>query len=39
MVDRHITFADLKGVLTDVLRQIFSQETGVRFRPSFFPFT
>ena len=39
MVDRHITFADLKGVLTHVLRQIFSQETGVRFRPSFFPFT
>ena len=38
MVDRHITFADLKGVLTHVLRQIFSQETGVRFRPSFFPF-
>ena len=39
MVDRHITFADLKGVLTHFLRQIFSQETGVRFRPSFFPFT
>jgi phenylalanyl-tRNA synthetase alpha chain len=39
MVDSHITFADLKGVLTHVLRQIFSHETGVRFRPSFFPFT
>lgn len=39
MVDRHITFADLKGVLTHVLQQIFSQDTGVRFRPSFFPFT
>jgi phenylalanyl-tRNA synthetase alpha chain len=39
MVDRHITFSDLKGVLTHVLRQIFSRETGVRFRPSFFPFT
>jgi phenylalanyl-tRNA synthetase alpha chain len=39
MVDRHITFADLKGVLTHVLQKIFSQDTGVRFRPSFFPFT
>jgi phenylalanyl-tRNA synthetase alpha chain len=39
VVDRRITFADLKGVLTHVLRQLFSQGTGVRFRPSFFPFT
>lgn len=39
MVDRRVTFADLKGVLTHVLHQIFSHETGVRFRPSFFPFT
>jgi phenylalanyl-tRNA synthetase alpha chain len=39
VVDLHISFADLKGVLTHFLRQIFSQETGVRFRPSFFPFT
>jgi phenylalanyl-tRNA synthetase alpha chain len=39
MVDRHIAFSDLKGVLTHFLRQIFSEETGVRFRPSFFPFT
>lgn len=39
MVDDHIAFSDLKGVLTHVLRQIFSADTGVRFRPSFFPFT
>jgi phenylalanyl-tRNA synthetase alpha chain len=39
MVDRGITFADLKGVLTHVLRQIFRADAGVRFRPSFFPFT
>ncbi|HWP57266.1 MAG TPA: phenylalanine--tRNA ligase subunit alpha [Candidatus Acidoferrales bacterium] len=39
MVDRHISFAHLKGVLTHFLRQIFSADTGVRFRPSFFPFT
>jgi phenylalanyl-tRNA synthetase alpha chain len=39
MVDRQIAFSDLKGVLTHFLRQVFSQDTGVRFRPSFFPFT
>jgi phenylalanyl-tRNA synthetase alpha chain len=39
VVDEQICFADLKGVLTHFLRQIFSPETGVRFRPSFFPFT
>ena len=39
MVDNHISFSDLKGVLTHFLRQVFSQETGVRFRPSYFPFT
>jgi phenylalanyl-tRNA synthetase alpha chain len=39
MVDENISFADLKGVLTQVLRQIFRREAGVRFRPSFFPFT
>jgi phenylalanyl-tRNA synthetase alpha chain len=39
MVDTHIAFADLKGVLTHVLRQIFNRDAGVRFRPSFFPFT
>jgi phenylalanyl-tRNA synthetase alpha chain len=39
LVDDHIAFSDLKGVLTHFLRQVFSEETGVRFRPSFFPFT
>jgi phenylalanyl-tRNA synthetase alpha chain len=39
MVDENIGFSDLKGVLTHLLRQVFEQETGVRFRPSFFPFT
>jgi phenylalanyl-tRNA synthetase alpha chain len=39
MVDSHINFGDLKGVLTHFLQQIFSAETRVRFRPSFFPFT
>jgi phenylalanyl-tRNA synthetase alpha chain len=39
MVDGALAFADLKGVLTHLLRQIFGRELGVRFRPSFFPFT
>lgn len=39
MVDGHISFSDLKGVLTHFLRHIFAKKTGVRFRPSFFPFT
>jgi phenylalanyl-tRNA synthetase alpha chain len=39
IVDHDIAFSDLKGVLTHFLRQMFSDNTGVRFRPSFFPFT
>jgi phenylalanyl-tRNA synthetase alpha chain len=39
LIDRRVTFADLKGVLTYALRQVFGAGTGVRLRPSFFPFT
>ncbi|MGD0586662.1 MAG: phenylalanine--tRNA ligase subunit alpha [Oryzomonas sp.] len=39
MVDKGITFGDLKGVLTIFTNQLFGQKTGVRLRPSFFPFT
>ena len=39
MVDKGITFADLKGVLTLFLQRLFGTDTPVRFRPSFFPFT
>jgi phenylalanyl-tRNA synthetase alpha chain len=39
MVDEHVTFADLKGVLVQFLRRLFGPDTRVRFRPSFFPFT
>jgi len=39
LVDKGITFADLKGVLTVFVRQMFGKETRLRFRPSFFPFT
>ncbi|PLX92905.1 MAG: phenylalanine--tRNA ligase subunit alpha [Desulfuromonas sp.] len=39
LVDRNITFGDLKGILTTFITQFFGEKVGVRFRPSFFPFT
>jgi phenylalanyl-tRNA synthetase alpha chain len=39
LVDHHITFGDLKGILTTFINQYFGVGIGVRFRPSFFPFT
>ncbi|HEU4439666.1 MAG TPA: phenylalanine--tRNA ligase subunit alpha [Methylomirabilota bacterium] len=38
-VDRHITMADLKATLQLFAREMFGPTSGVRFRPSFFPFT
>jgi phenylalanyl-tRNA synthetase alpha chain len=39
-IDRDVTFADLKGVISDFLRQFFERDDlKIRFRPSFFPFT
>ena len=39
IIDEHITFADLKGTIETFLRHMFGDETKVRFRTSFFPFT
>ena len=39
LVDRGVTFGDLKGILSAFVTQYFGQDVGVRFRPSFFPFT
>jgi len=39
LVDKGISFANLKGVLTHFSHRMFGPETKVRFRPSFFPFT
>ncbi|MDY6848261.1 MAG: phenylalanine--tRNA ligase subunit alpha [Thermodesulfobacteriota bacterium] len=39
LVDHHITFGDLKGILTAFINQYFGDDISVRFRPSFFPFT
>jgi phenylalanyl-tRNA synthetase alpha chain len=39
LVDEQVSFADLKGILDEFLRNFFEQELAVRFRPSYFPFT
>ncbi|WP_457551615.1 phenylalanine--tRNA ligase subunit alpha [Desulfobacula sp.] len=39
MVDKNISFGDLKGILTTFVHQFFDTQTSLRFRPSFFPFT
>ena len=40
MIDEHVTFADLKGVLSDFLQHFFERDDlAIRFRPSYFPFT
>lgn len=39
LVDKGVTLADLKGILTVFVHQMFGKETKLRFRPSFFPFT
>ncbi len=39
LVDKEVSFADLKGVLTSFTRKMFERELALRFRPSFFPFT
>ncbi|HEY6778687.1 MAG TPA: phenylalanine--tRNA ligase subunit alpha [Thermoleophilaceae bacterium] len=38
-VDEDITLADLQGVLLAFARQMFGEETEVRLRPGYFPFT
>jgi phenylalanyl-tRNA synthetase alpha chain len=39
LVDKGVSFGDLKGILTAFLKKIFGDKTTLRFRPSFFPFT
>jgi phenylalanyl-tRNA synthetase alpha chain len=39
LVDKKISFADLKGILTVFIAKMFAKDTPIRFRPSFFPFT
>src|SRR5690554_5187679 len=39
VIDKNISFADLKGTVDQFLKSFFRSELAVRFRPSFFPFT
>ena len=39
VIDRHITFADLKGTLAEFARELFGEGTNVKFRPHHFNFT
>ena len=39
IIDKNISFADLKGTLEQFLREFFEEDVRVRFRPSYFPFT
>lgn len=38
-VDREVSVGDLKGTLEYFLKALFGDDTAVRFRPHFFPFT
>ncbi|MFO0793761.1 MAG: phenylalanine--tRNA ligase subunit alpha [Candidatus Brocadiaceae bacterium] len=39
LVDEGVSFADLKGVLSQFIKTYFGQNIQMRLRPSFFPFT
>ncbi len=39
VIDKNITFADLKGTLAEFAKQLFGEGTKVKFRPHHFPFT
>lgn len=39
VVDKNVSFADLKGTMDQFLKAFFEADVDVRFRPSYFPFT
>jgi phenylalanyl-tRNA synthetase alpha chain len=39
VIDKNVSFADLKGTIVQFLQAFFEEDLEVRFRPSFFPFT
>ncbi|MCR5178906.1 MAG: phenylalanine--tRNA ligase subunit alpha [Lachnospiraceae bacterium] len=39
VIDKNITFADLKGTLDDFSKKLFGEQTKTKFRPHHFPFT
>ena len=38
-VDENVTFANLKGLIHQILNELFGDKVEIRFRPSYFPFT
>ncbi len=38
-IDKNINFADLKGTLQDFAKELFGEDTQIKFRPHHFPFT
>ena len=39
VIDKNVTFADLKGTLAEFAKELFGENTKVKFRPHHFPFT
>jgi len=39
VIDKNITFSDLKGTLAEFAKELFGESTKVKFRPHHFPFT
>ena len=39
VIDKNVTFADLKGTLAEFAKQLFGPDTKTKFRPHHFPFT
>ena len=39
VIDKNISFADLKGTLEIFMKKMLGENTKLRFRPSYFPFT
>ena len=39
VIDKNVTFADLKGTLQEFAKELFGPETKTKFRPHHFPFT
>ena len=38
-VDENVSFANLKDLIHQILNKLFGDNVGIRFRPSYFPFT
>jgi phenylalanyl-tRNA synthetase alpha chain len=39
VIDRRIGMADLKGIVVEIIHEVFGPQEAIRLRPSYFPFT